>query len=100
RYRKRRSRSEGGRRKQKAFGCSCRIDRASGTILSTFWRALRRAKFASSGAEEANLLLDSRSLKLVGSGFQGMAGCKQFLAVIRISHHGITQLPPQSLQDS
>src|SRR5882724_6684321 len=85
RHRKRRSRTEGGHCKQKAIGCSCRNDRASGPILSTCWRDLRRPKFASSCSAEAKLLLDRRSLKLVSS---GIAGCKRFLAVLRASHHG------------
>src|SRR6266567_1595944 len=82
RHRKRRSRTEGGRCKQKAIGCSCRNDRASGPILSTCWRDLRRPKFASSCPAEAKLL-NRRSLKLVSSDFQGIAGCKRFLAVLR-----------------
>jgi hypothetical protein len=88
RRRKRRSRTEGGSCKQKAIGCSCRNDRPIGPILSTCWRPLRPPKFASSGPAEAKLLLDRRSLKLVSSGVQGIAGYKQFLPVLRASHHG------------
>src|SRR2546430_10883786 len=61
RHRKRRSRTEGGRCKQKTIGCSYRNDRASGPILSTYCRDLRQPKFASSCPAEAKLLLDRHS---------------------------------------